>query len=438
MGIILSIFQILLSIHIMLKEYKHRSISIFFWVICFILYSVPNFINNVFGCSYSSEVLIKSVLFVIGFQMFYLITKNILNKTSKDNPGSILNKTNLNEQIDDSGNNKLINKLFYCNLIVLIIILLYTFLKFGRFTNLSWGEFYRASINTDSIGDIFLKFVKVINDYLFFAFSGLLLITLYLKQKRKSIVIGFIILFYLFITRNRIIILPLFVSIILLFIIKYDKIQFKQILIILIMGIGCIYFIYAIWIFRHAGTLSNFLREYNFLTFNKEIITSIIDGEGELGLKNIFYYFVKIDNKFPDLGKGHTYIRLLLMFIPTKLCFGLKPKDFAITMSSAYTNNILNTTYSVHPTFYGDLFANFGYLGIFLGVLWAIIFSILDKKISNMKNIIIKSNTLVIWGTCLIILARGSVYNSMYLGIVSSIILVLVSNMTIRKTKNNK
>ena len=99
-------------------------------------------------------------------------------------------------------------------------------------------------------------------------------------------------------------------------------------------------------------------------------------------------------------------------------------------MSSAYTGNIYNTNYSVHPTFFGDLFANFNFYGVLFGIFWALFFLILDKYICK-KNPIIANCLLVTWGTCFIIMARGSVYNSIFIGIVSIIVLAIIEKIKI-------
>lgn len=419
--IIFGFLQLLICMIIILFEYKSRSISLFFWVVIFILFSIPNLFDYFNYERYGIDILIKSSLFVIGFEVIYLIVRLIINKNKY--LGSIPDDNDIKKNINFDGNCKSFKALLILNFIVIIFLIIYITFRLGGLSNLSWGAIYEASINAVSLKDKILEFLKSLNHILFFAVSGLLLSSIYLKKKKSMMIIIFIILFYLFITRNRIIILPFLISIILIYIFKTKKLSVKQIFKFTILGILAVYFVYAIWIYRHAGTFDNFINMYDFTSFNDEIFNNILNGEGELGLKNIFYYFVKINNNFPGLGTYATYLRLLFMFIPTKLCFGLKPSDFAITMSSAYMNNINNITYSVHPTFYGDLFANAGYCGIFFGIFWAMFFMFLDKYIKKEKNYIYKLSLLVLWGSCLIILARGSVYNSIYIGVCGTLIL---------------
>ena len=93
-----------------------------------------------------------------------------------------------------------------------------------------------------------------------------------------------------------------------------------------------------------------------------------------------FIIILAKNNNFPNFNQGHTYLRVLLFFIPESFSMGIKPPDFAVSMGSAYINNFSNTIYSMHPTFYGDLFANFSYFrSVFCSSYRSYIFK--DRKI---------------------------------------------------------
>ncbi len=297
---------------------------------------------------------------------------------------------------------------------------------------------YLASINNGSMWKKIIELIKDFNVLIYFSVTGLLFTSFMAKKRTYTIIIALIIIYYSFVTKNRIGILPLIVSIIAIFIYTHNKISIKQIIILATIGILTLYTVYALLIYRHSGSMDNFVAQYhNFSDFNKEVANYIVNGEGELGLRNIFYYFISIDNNFPGLGEGATYWRIALMFIPTKLSFGLKPPDFAITMSSAYTGDMNNVNYSVHPTFFGDAYANYSWIGIFLGVLWAFIIYVIDKHI-YIKDYITRTLLIVIWGTALIIVGRGSVYNGMYIGIISTIIVNILAIFRKKKIVFNK
>lgn len=427
MSIILAMVQLTLCMFLALYEYKNKSISVFFWAVIIVIFSIPHLLGIMFhNTEYSTDIMIKASIFVILFDLLYFTTRIIITKNKKNNNSMVgLDEVDVKQEFNREINKKIFRSIFIINIIVIVIFTAYLILKFDKVSNLSWGEIYLGSLNKEGTKDIILENIKSVNHLLFFAVSGLFVVAYFRNWKKNMLIIIGGIIYYCITTRNRITILPLMVGFILIYIIKNRNIKLKQFISISLIGILCIYIVYGILIFRHAGDTQTFFENYTLKTFNDEVANSILNSDGELGLRNIFYYFILIDNNFPGLGEGATYRRLALILIPTSLSFGLKPSDFAITMSSAYTGNLNNTTYSVHPTFFGDAFANFGRLGIFLGVLWAILVYIIDKKIYKQEYICkILLNT--IWGTAFVIIARGSIYNGFYIGILGTILLKII------------
>lgn len=434
MNLILSLIQLFVCIGINLKEYKNKSISIFFWAILLVIFSIPHTISVIFGYNiYGKDTAIKASLFFLGFQTIYIITRLvILNKSKKF---ALINDFTDEETGLETEKLKInFDRYFYLNIIVGAVFLIYLILRFGRLSGFSWGEIYLASVNKSTLKDVILENLKNINQMIYFSVTGLIVICILSKKKIKTIILGTIILFYSMTTRNRITLLPLLVGIILVYVLKNKKITIKQLITLSLLGIFSVYIVYAILIFRHSGTINSFVRQYSFKEFNEAVFDSILNGDGELGLRNIFYYFINNDNNFEGFNEGATYKRILFMFVPTKLSFGMKPKDFAITMSSAYTGDIYNTTYSVHPTFLGDAYANFSWYGIFLGIIMALVMYILDNYIYK-REYIDKILLMCLWGTCLIIIGRGSVYNGTYIGVMSTIIISIISLFKNKKIK---
>jgi hypothetical protein len=191
------------------------------------------------------------------------------------------------------------------------------------------------------------------------------------------------------------------------------------------MGIVGVYLIYALQTFRYLGALSDFIGNISLYEFNRMIMSRILSGQGELSLINVFYHFIYYDNNFPNFELGHTYLRMLLVFIPTSFSFGFKPTDFAISMGSAWMMNFNNSTFSTHPTLFGDVFANAGYIGILLGVLWGYIVFMFDK-IADRKNIVLKLTLFNLFASNYILIGRGSVYNSFTSMVYGSIIICVI------------
>ena len=425
MSLVLATLQLVFCGSIAVYEYKKKSIGVFLWAILLVIFAIPHFLGIVSNVNeYSEEILLQASLFFLAFQTIYMLTRIIVTRN--------VSKYALtyNENDDWQMNNEVtkvnFSRYFKISILVLLIFMVYFIVSFGKIFGFSWGQVYQASINNTSLIGKIMETLKDFNLIIYFSATGLLFASYMAKKRYHTIILTLIILYYTLATQNRIGILPLIVSIIAIFIYKHKKISIKQVIVLVFIGMVTVYSVYGILIFRHTGSIEKFREKYNFSSLNEEIINSIVNGEGELGLRNYFYYFISINNEFPGLGEGATYLRILLMFIPTKLSFGLKPSDFAITMSSAYTGDINNTNYSIHPTFLGDAYANFSWFGILLGFVWALFIYFLDKYI-NKKDYIPRTLLTVVWGTALIIIGRGSVYNGVYIGVTSTIIVCILN-----------
>jgi hypothetical protein len=423
MNILLAFIQLVLIIIICIYEYKKKYISIFLWATLLVMFGLPHFLavitNNTL---YSDDVMIKASIFVILFNLLYLFTKFFIAKIKKRYLGyatANINDTNMCvKEINNDIKNKYLTKLFFILLLFSFLILIGTSIMYlGSISNCSWGNFRGLSAGLG-----FRNPIKYAN-CLFFGSAGIALA--YIKYNKKVIFLislG-IIVSYVMITGNRITILPALVAIIIPFVFnEKKKLPIKYILLFGFMAFFTIYLVYFLRLLRIYGGFYNLISGYNFAQINERVFSMLLDGNGELSLRKAFYHFIDINNNWPNFNKGHTYIRLLLIAIPTSLSGGLKPFDFAITMGSAWSNNPYNTTYSMHPTLYGDCFANLWWFGIFLGVFWAVFSYVLDKCIDR-KNEVIKSMLMVLFGTVYVIAGRGSVYNGFFIGYAGSIVI---------------
>ena len=146
----------------------------------------------------------------------------------------------------------------------------------------------------------------------------------------------------------------------------------------------------------------------------------ILSGDGELSLRNAFYHFIYYNNNFNNFNMGHTYIRLLLIVIPTSLILELNHLILRF-LWVAHGHNPYNTTYSMHPTLYGDCFANLWWFGILLGIFWALFSFFIDKFIIK-KNEVVRMMLMVLFSTAFVIAGRGSVYNGFFIAFAGTII----------------
>lgn len=426
--IFLSFLQTLIIGSVIFYEYKKGSIAIFLWAINFIVIGFGSILAISIEKKYSDIVYIKAFIFGIAFISIYLLTRILLDKKP-------LKRIDLIKQIRIKlKENKLEekdNKIFeITSIIALILFLIYVIRMFGNIFEATWSDFTYAKVSFFSLNGITIFFSDILRKV-----SFIVLYIYILKKKYFKFLLYFIILLFpVLITRNRVEMLPLFIVIILYSYIKYEKITFKLLLKYIFLGIIIVIFLYVLRIYRFYGSFYNFVEKFNCREFIESVFKLFETNNGELGLIDAFYYFIEKKNNFPGFGKLATYNRMLLVLLPTKLSFGLKSSDFAITMYSAYFNEYSNVVGSMHPTLFGDCYANFGYLGVFLGIFWAILAKIIDK-ICNRKNVFYSIVLCIIWGYSYVIMGRGAIYNGFATGIHLTIFLGLV--FLFKKMKNS-
>ena len=77
---ILGMLQLLSIIIISIYEYNKRSIVIFLWATLLIMFGIPHLLSIMTNTSdYSDDIMIKASIFVIMFNLLYIITKKFLN-----------------------------------------------------------------------------------------------------------------------------------------------------------------------------------------------------------------------------------------------------------------------------------------------------------------------------------------------------------------------
>lgn len=421
MSYIAAIAQVITIIFVLLYEYKKRCLSMFIWATLLLMFGLPHLIS-VFAqtTKYNDEVMIKASLFVILFNIIYLIFKISMHKvfgmSSFSTNVDFLkeNERNLNKYIKID---KRASKLFFLMLIMsLATLIIYGVSRLGSIRNISWGTLYLLNRSMGSRSAIYFI------NFILFSSAGVLLYFSEKKMRVKYVISTLVILSFTMLSGNRITILPIMISIIIPFVFKKANISIKKIIILSLLGFFSIYLVYSLRLLRIYGGFLNLLSQLNFLEVNKLVLNMILEGDGEMSLRNAFYHFIYYDNNFENFNSAHTYIRLILIAIPSSLSFGLKPPDFAISMGSAWIGNPSNTIQSMHPTLYGDVFANLYWYGVFLGIFWAILTFLTDRFIMRQKEML-RNLLMVLFGTVYVICARGSVYNAYFQGFVGTIII---------------
>lgn len=421
---ILGIIQLVLIVTIVIYEYSIKSVSVFMWATLLVMFGIMHFITT-FSANYqySNEVLNQASLFVIGFCILYIVTRVLFNQNKK---ATTVNIKNI--EIKGKNNTRLV-KIFYYVILLCVMYKIITLAKSsGGLLNTSWGS------GREMAEDRSYFSISQIITTLYYPSAGISLVLLCTKQYKKAFIIIASICINVIITRNRIEVLPIMACIISLFIFNNKKLNIKKIIVLIIVGMMSIYCIYGLRVFRHYGTLTNFIQEFNINEFNEKVVEQVVTGDGELGLREHFYYFIQNNNDFKDFNKGNTYKRMLFVLLPTRWSFGLKPPDFAISMGTAINPNIPG--YSTHPTLFGDCYANMNMYGIVLGIFWALFVKIADIIIDR-NNKIIQTILIVTFATTYIIIGRGSVYNAFVwnvYGLILTYIIYIISKCRLKVT----
>ena len=398
------IIQFFCIFYICIFEYKRESPAVFLWSTLLLMFGMMHLITSFVGDpEYNNEVITDASVFVIIFCLLYLLTRKVLLSCHKRVPYDFI----------AANTYKIRNKYNFYTLFIFLVFIIIVFMRvslyiqyIGSIFNASWGNHrdFSAALSYFNSSQIY--------HIGYFVCSGIFVV-LWIHNKRilalcsALLVIGDVCL-----TMNRIEMLPLLCGLAILFILKHRKINTKVILCAALAATVVIYIVYGLRVYRHYGTLRVFLTEFNIVDFLNRITLYIITGNGELGLRRVFYYFLSQDNNFENFGRAHSYIRMLLVYIPTQWSFGIKPPDFAQSMGAAIGMAIGGST---HPTLFGDCYANGGLFGVFLGVFWGIYVDLCDYLIRKQSNV---TNYLLLYTLCscaYVIQGRGSVYNAFVL-----------------------
>lgn len=400
MVIFLSVIQFLCIVLIMVVEFNKKSPAVFLWATVFLMFGVMHMVSCIAGTNaYSNAVLNEASLFVIGFCVVYALVRFLLLRGRIFTPYPYMEDgylTRLAGQVTRAE-----STFFFVVLCAAVAAdIADKVIALGGLGNISWGatrEMQQSYLNLSQITSV-----------AFLLLSGLLLYALMRRQYTYAALVAAVILLKVIISRNRVEIIPLFACLLGYYLIKRRRITIKMMIFCSICACLVIYVVYALRAYRWYGTIDNFLHTVTFQNFNEQILEFFREDNGELGLRKWFYYYIDGDNRFESFGQGDGYLRVLLTFIPTRFSLGLKPADFAQAMGSAIG---MIPGGSMHPTLFGDAYANFGIWGIFAGAFWAGYVTLTDKIMEFLRNDICVFFAYTICAYAYVVEGRGAIYN---------------------------
>lgn len=409
---IVSISLLLINLLIIIFEFSHKSIAILLWSVLLVLFTIPHFIIYYLGI-YSKSTLNEAGLFVCFFNLFYLMTRIILNYAFRTKyKEKIINYEKITKE-----KKRNVNTYTILYLIVFSVLLIDLISKGYSIFTLTWTE---ARIYNKG-------FIPKIIKYFLTAFGGVGFINFLRKERSKFIIVFFIYLFYVLITKSRFDIIPFIIPFLIYYLFSGNT---KKILKSIFLGFVTLFSIFLLQQIRYAGSIITLFNNHSVSEIVKNAFSYLINLKGEFELSRVFYYFVENDNNFKNFGEGRTYIRLILLLFPGSI-FHFKYRDFAMDMWEAWWR-IPTYEGTMHPTLYGDVYANFGFIGVFMGIFYAVLVKFNDYLINNTKIESKRVFYISIIGTMYVVLARGAVYNSIANAFWSIILINIISNTIMR------
>lgn len=399
LAITTTIFNIYYSI-------SRAQLSAIFWGVALLLFVIPHTMHSIL-MNYPTHVINEASAFVMVTNFLYLVTRFLLDSRSSVKCKTAIDIFPLLKESDIQI--RIANALFLLSIIMQFVWILITK---GSLLDYTWS---------DGLG--IQNPVMIISKYLIISFGAILFISLARKNYLFFLTNVFVSVIYLFIFRSRYDIIPLAMPFLIYFLLSMDV---RKIMKSLLIGFIIILFVFFLQQYRYLGSLNEAATKESKSQLVGNTIQFIVEGKGEFSLIKSFYKFIEEGNQFPLFGEGRTYKRLALFPIPTRFIRDLKPRDFAMDMYEAYYNTKTEIG-TMHPTIYGDLYANFGRLGCVMGIFYAVLLFIIDKyAIERAKPMSLKIFNIGIWGTTYTLLARGAVYNSITNGIWSTVLVFLI------------
>jgi hypothetical protein len=400
-------------------DYKKRNPFFIVWVSILVTFLIPSIFDSagdVVAINDHADVislnwlqLIKAQTFAFGFCLVYIFFSSLIDKKINTHDKYNFKHIKKDELL-------LTNRVFYIAMLAFGMALGALVINHGFESLLtsSYG-YYRESAS---------PVIKMLSFYLI-ASSGGCVLMLIKHSKIKFFLLVICITFFYLVVNTRQLILPFIAPFFYYF--SFKKISLARFsLILLSVPVGLIFFLF-LQLLRYQGGLLSSLESVGTPEFNSLLLASLYDLKGESLIRYAYYYFIEHGHSTPGFMEALTYIRLLLLPLPSTYFGWIKPRDFdEVLYSTYYIHDHISEAGTLHTTLMGSSYMNFGWLGIFSSIFFAIL-SFTYKKLCAQSPPLRKS---LLYGTCFLsflMISRGSIYNSMAMLIISTIIIFLLT-----------
>lgn len=390
----------LLNLYVLFYEWRKKSLGTVLWAMLFVVFTLPHSVHLYIG-DYNKNVLDTATVYAIIFIFLYSIIRFIYFYYA-ESPVIEFNFRDCYKTPE-----KLFNMVFAVYLVCFLITAITFYGKGFTLLGSSWSD------------TLYMKqtMLEVITGQIVVAFSGLGFVCLSKNKKLHFVICLGIYIFCLLWSKSRYNLLGFITPFIIFFIFNKDKrkvvlgITSGVFLVLLVFVFQQIRWLQDVTLVSSVGAGEILRRSFEYMK----------EGGGEFGLLKAFYYFIEKNNNFVNFGEGLGYIRLLLLLIPSAILKS-KPRDFAIDMYKEWTH-VDNPRGTMHPTLYGDTFANFGFAGCFMGLLYGLFIIFIDENIKRTQDPMIRVMKISMGCTMFVLLGRGAMYNAIFNFIIGWLVL---------------
>lgn len=381
----------LLHLTVLFYEWSKKSLGMVLWAMLLVVFTLPHTVH-VYIKDYNQNTLETAGIYAIIFIAVYAVIRYIYFYYASA-PVLEIEISDAKESPDS-----LFNMMFGFYIICFLFTAITFYMRGYTLLGSSWSE----TLDMKQTG------LEIVVGQIVVAFSGLGFVCFSRNSKLRFLICVGIYIFCALWSKSRYNLLGIVTPFIIYFAFNKDRKKF-------ITGVSLgILLVFSVFIFQQIRWLGDV--RLIFVVGLDEIVRRSIEymshGQGELGLLRAFYYFIENNNNFDKFGEGLGYIRLALIFIPSMIA-PFKPRDFAIDMYKEWYQ-VDNPRGTMHPTLFGDTYANFGMFGCLFGVFYALLVTFIDENIRRTPDPMMKIMKVSMACTLFVLLGRGAMYNAIF------------------------
>lgn len=389
--------------------YLRRSVSIVFWLALLLIFAIPHcfdvWINEAVGTPHW-HVLNRASIFVL---LFNVGSIGVLLKLPSSGTGFVARFRLIHLDARAVLLEYFCLAMLYSGLVIWTIGLVKTS---GGLFDSTWSDTLVINSTLQEFGNYFM-----------YAGAGGLSLAYFSNHRLHLILFLIGVAYAIVVVRSRTLLIPACMPFILKYLYEGGGVLKKMKFLAISVFAG--FLIFFAQQFRYIGALTS-VRDVSVSDLMEGAVLKIAAGQGEFGLRYAFYEFIENGRTHPGFGEGRTYKRLALFWCPTTLLDSvglahIKPRDFAMDMYDNYEPIADTEGGTMHPTIYGDMYANFFEFGILGGPSLVLFMYLLERLFAKISPAV-ECAMLTSLGLAYMLFARGAVYNGYFIWLGSGVL----------------